>query len=486
MGGAIGPTEPATRHLPRFRGEPFHVLVVVVAAYLILGTIGPIRDIDSYWHVRLGQEIWSQRSFSGPGLDWSFAVTNAEWRSTQWLTELAMAAVTEVLGWSGLVVFRGVATFALLAGIAFTVLRGVPARIGALVFTLTGVACVIGIQDRPMILGTLIMPFLALMWRRAVCQGAWPSGWILLPGTVVLANTHGLWIMIPAILGLAVLGRVADQGLGDPPSRRGLLLLLGTLAAGAASPLGISNLFAVFTFRSATELVNEWQPTTIDFPPVWGVLGLLALMVWSYARTPHLIPRSEAIYVLALWVFAFTAFRNVTTAALLLAPIVAGRLAMTWKAGPSRTGPREGAILAATCVIGVAGSAIVAMGSWWLVPALPEQGRLPLGIAERLAERGEPMRIFNDYNVAGSVLALAGPTVQVAVDGRSDYYGSQYIRDHIDTIKSVPGSFSTFTDLDPDAALISDRAPLADDLKERGWTVTDREGDWVLLEPPAS
>jgi hypothetical protein len=465
----------------RFGVEPLHLLAALVAAFLLLDTIGPLFDLDVYWHVRLANEV-TDSGFAGAGRGWSFTVDNPEWRSTQWISELLMGAFHSAWGWSGLVVFRGLGTIALIAALAWTTLRGIPARAGVPAFALAGLTLSAGLQDRPLILGLLPIPFLALTWRTAVAEGRWPRWWLLVPATAVYANVHGLWVMVPGMLGLAVLGRWLDHGIRDQAALRGIALAAAATAVGAISPLGVANITAVFAFRDATTLISEWQPTTAAFGPTWIFAALAGLAIVAWARGPHVRPpRSEVLLILVLLAFASTALRNLVPAALLLAPIVARRCTEAWDVRPYPTGRRESRVLVAVSATILVACGAVAGTTWWVGDPLPD--KLPFGIAERLDARDRPLRLFNEYNVAGAVLGFTDQ-VTLGVDGRADYYGGTYISDYLDIIAAKPGSFRRFLRADPDAALLAKTAPLTDVLKGRGWTVTDREGKWVLLEPP--
>lgn len=462
--------------------EPLHLVAVLMGAYLLLGTIGPLRDLDAYWHVRLADEL-VESGFSGAGRGWSFLADNLDWRSTQWIAELVMGGFHEIWGWSGLIVFRGVGAIALIAALAWTTLRGLPARASVPCFLLAGLTLSAGIQDRPLLLGLLPIPFLAVMWRNAVGQGRWPRWWMLLPAVVLYANVHGLWVMVPAMLGLAVVGRWLDHGLRDRAARQGIVLAISAILAGAISPLGLSNITAVFQFRDATELIIEWRPTDVTFAPTWTFAALAGLAVVGWARGTHARPaRSEVLAVLALVAFAFTALRNLLPAVLLLAPIVAHRCAEAWDVRPYPTGRLEARVLTAVSAAILLVSGSVAAATWWAADPLPKT--LPFGIAERLDARDRPLRLFNGYNASGVVLSFADQ-VLVGIDGRADYYGGPYIADYVAVIQAEPGSFSRFLAADPDAALLTTDAPLTGVLQDKGWTVTDREGDWVLLEPSA-
>ena len=84
-------------------------------------TAGPLRDLDVFWHVRLGGELLDGVSIYDAGRDWSFAPVEYNWVSTQWIVEIIFSWLNSAAGFSGLVGFR-VATTALALASVFLVL----------------------------------------------------------------------------------------------------------------------------------------------------------------------------------------------------------------------------------------------------------------------------------------------------------------------------------------------------------------------------
>ena len=108
-------------------------------------------------------------------------------------------------------------------------------------------------------------------------------------------------------------------------------------------------------------------------------------------------------------------------------------------------------------------------------------------MATAILERDQPERVLNDYNAAGTVLFFGGRGAQVAIDGRTDYYGAEYIERYLKTIR-LEGDFEGMLDeLAPTIALLDAGAPMAWYLQAHaGWVLLDTEEDWVLLAPGAN
>ena len=74
------------------RPVPFLALAAVVLLLVPLrAAVGPIRDIDLYWHLLVGQDILAGTSVVSAGHGWSFAPVPDTWVSTQWLAEIVFA-----------------------------------------------------------------------------------------------------------------------------------------------------------------------------------------------------------------------------------------------------------------------------------------------------------------------------------------------------------------------------------------------------------
>ena len=58
----------------------------------------------------------------------------------------------------------------------------------------------------------------------------------------------------------------------------------------------------------------------------------------------------------------------------------------------------------------------------------------------------------------------------VGIDGRTDYYGADYIRHYIDMVKARPGWQDTFDALDADVVVLERTDALVGALETEGWT----------------
>ena len=469
---------------------------VCIAAGALATTAGPLRDVDVFWHVRLGGELLQGVSIYDVGNDWSYAPVPNNWVSTQWLVEILFSWLQTLWGWNGLVAFRAVTTACAFTTLAWVLLprSGRPTsanRIWAslITFTLGVFTLTLFAQERPQQISFVLLPLVGMWWLRAVRDGSVPRWWALLLLTAVWANCHGLWVMLPVALGLAIVGRWLDHGRKDPVLRPLLIALLASLVGGCITPIGPLNLLTPFGFASSASQILEWAPTSMISVSTLGLTLSLVLLSVAWARGRSRPRRSEVLYGLLIVVFGTAAGRNVTPAVLLLAALLGWRLSIAW-AGPRRRPAPAGLVTVAkpTAVtivaLALAGTAMMVIGT----VAIPPDSR-PTALVTRIAQEPGSPRVLNGYDVSGLVLWFARPEVsrsvkQVGIDGRADKYGSAYIDQYLSMERGRPGWDATLQELRPDVALLPEKDALVPLLQAHGWQTIGREAKYVLLTPP--
>jgi hypothetical protein len=467
------------------RPVPWLLLAGVVALLLPLrGGIGPIRDInDLYWHILYGQEILGGTPVVDAGHGWSFAPVADTWVSTQWLAEVLFGKLEALGGLQAMLVYRAVmdvATLALLA--AVTVVRR-PTRAGVWLFTLGALAVTFTVQERSQQVTFLLAPLVGWWAHRLWREGRLPQWWIVLPLTVVWANMHGGWVILPATLGLAAVARLLDHGWRDRVGALGIVIAAAAGAASCISPSGFDNALAMVRFSSSTVLITEWQAVTPWNLAAAPLVLLTVTAVIAWARGVVRPSRGELLLVLALVLFGLVAWRDVTPAVLLLCPVVTGTVARAMgEADPTTERPR----LARTALaLGVLGAVIALTLSMRQDPVTDPA--VPTHLIDQIAATSADQRVLNTFNLSGPVLWFGGrpPKVTVAVDGRADRYGGDFINRYNNTLFARPGWEQQVDQLDPTAALLRTDEALAGVLvAQRGWVEVGTEGEYVLLHAP--
>jgi len=169
----------------------------------------------------------------------------------------------------------------------------------------------------------------------------------------------------------------------------------------------------------------------------------------------------------------------------MLCPLLTGTIARALDE-PDPTSER--APLARTAVgmavVGAVLALAVAMGQTPVVdPSVPS------GLIATIAHSSSDQRVLNTYNVSGPLLWFGGGPehVSVAIDGRADRYGGDYIARYTDLVAAREGWQTMLDELAPTSALLRRDEALSGALvAERGWVVVGREGDYVLLHAPGA
>lgn len=476
--------------------RPALLAFACIAAGALATTAGPLRDVDVFWHVRLGGELLNGVSIYDVGRDWSYAPVDNAWVSTQWIVEILFSWLNSLWGWNGLVAFRAATTAATFATTAWVVFprtgRATQANrmwAGLVTSCLAIFTVILFAQERPQQVSFLLLPLVGLWWLQAVRDGKVPRWWMLLVLTAVWANCHGLWVMLPFALGLAFLGRWLERGRRDRTLRPLAIAIAASIAGGCVSPVGPLNVLSPIRFAGTTRQISEWEPTSMVAVSSLGLTLMLVLFAVAWARGAVRPGRSEVLFVLVILIFGASAGRNVTPAVLLLSAALAWRLSIAWS-GPRRRAPAEGLLT----VSGPVAVAVIAVGLTATVMmvirtvAIPPDSR-PVGLVTRIAQAPGSQRVLNGYDVSGLVLWYARPAVsrsvvQVGIDGRADRYGATYIDQYLSMERGRPGWEQTVQELRPTVALLPEKDALVPLLQAHGWQTTGNEAKYVLLTPP--
>jgi hypothetical protein len=465
----------------------------LVAAALVFSLVafsagrGPIRDIDLYWHLLIGQEVLSGTAPGAAGHGWSFAPVPDTWVSTQWLAEVLFAKMEALAGLSAFPIYRVVTTIAALVVLGLVTLRRRPATVATWAFCLGAMPLYFSSQERSQQLTFILAPLVGWWAERTWREGKPPRWWVILPLVLVWSNFHGGWILAPLALGLAAVARLVDHGVHDRAWRTAALLAVGSVAVSIISPAGLGTALAAFRFANSGQQLGEWGRAAPWNPYGAALACMLVSLVLAWARGAVRPSRGELLLLLGLVAFGFGYWRNLTPAGLMLAPLLTGVLARALKLpDPLPPGGREPWARLALGVAAVGAALSVAFAS---VQAPVDDPDYPMTLISDIAHATSPQRVLVTYNLAGPTLWYGGrpPHVTVGIDGRSDRYGGAYIDAYTQAFQGQHDWKSFVTQLAPTSALVGRDEPVAALLiDELHWVEVGREGDYVLLRAPSA
>ena len=283
-------------------------------------------------------------------------------------------------------------------------------------------------QERPQQVTLIGAAALGGVLAAGLVHGRLPRWYVIAPSTAIWANLHGGWVLVPAVLGLLALGRLADVGrLRDPFLLKAITLSGLAAVSGLLTPAGLGGITAARRFSRAADGLAEWGSTQPAYSLGIFTTLMLLLLATGWARSASRVPRSEVLAGLVCLVFAWTAWRNVAPGLALLAPMTAHRLCTSFPT-IGRREPRW------SVPVGIGLATLLTVGS---IAGLMGREHLPtstkpVGLAAQIAGMDSGQRVLNNYRLAGLVLYFGGPDTKVAIDGRADRYGAATIRAYLD------------------------------------------------------
>lgn len=453
---------------------------VVLASLLLPLTVLTLRshfsDPDMWWHLKMGEIIWTTHHI--PTIDlFSYTARNHAWIPHEWLSQLTIYMAYRAGGYSGLMGWLSVLSAALfIAGYVLCSLvsgNSKVALIGALVIWLFATS---GLAIRPQMIGYLLLVVELLVLHLGKTRDVrW--FWVLPPLFALWVNCHGSFFigMVVALITywLSFAGFQAGSLISVKwPTRRRRRLVWSMVVAGIAlfaNPVGVTQILyplnTMFHQHIGLTWVQEWQPLQITEPRAILFVGLLlCIFLLVLFRRSEMQLQELVLLALGIWM-ALSHQRMLFVFGILAAPILSRMLAGLWD---NYDAERDRPVLNA-CFIGVALVVAVLGFPSRQVLGMDVERDTPVKAVSFLTTHHVYGRMLNDY-VYGGYLIWAAPEYPVFVDGRADVF----------EWTGVLGEFGRWATLqsDPralldkykvDFCLLSRGAPMAQVLPLLGW-----------------
>lgn len=433
-----------------------------------------MSDPDTFWHVRLGEDILDARSLSSVTQSWS-SISSQPWVPTQWLTEVILAVAEDMGGLPAVAWVFTVALVILVLLVHRTARHVADAVPAAFTTGLTILAMSASLSPRPHMATYLLLCMTLLAWLRTI-EDLRPRWW-LVPLTWLWAMSHGMWFVGP-VVGLAVVsGLLLDRRVHPSGVLRLAAVPIGSVLVAALTPVGPALLQAPFAVAGVGAFITEWQPPSFREPgPAVAALMVAAVAV-SWSRSTRRVPWTEVTLLMLAAAWILLATRTVALGALIVSPLLAAALQNALRRD-AQDAPRA----EFRALQGIA--AVIACVTLFIVPTTASQARnVPSALSGDLNALPAGSVVYNDYKLGGW-LRWRHPDLEPVVDGMTEAYSVQHLKD-FGRVQAVAADWQdTFDHWQPAAAMVLDRSPVATALvDERGWTVVAKDGEYVLLVP---
>lgn len=482
------------------------------------GMLNLLGDCDTGWHIRTGQWILANRRIPNHDM-FSYSKPNGVWYAWEWLSDVVLAFLNSQGGLAAVAIFA-----ILIISLTFTfVFRLARVRSNAIVAVcvtmVAAAASSIHWLARPHLF-TLLFVTLFYAALERVRQGERRYLWLLPPAVAVWTNLHGGFlagIVMIAAYGIAELLRIVLDP--SPEARaqarrcapRYFICAFAALLASLLNPYTwhlhvhlIQYLGNSFESQHIAEFlsINFHHPAAIFFETLL-ILGVMAAVRSIRERT-----YVEAVLIV-LWMHAaLLAVRNIPLFAIVAAPPVAAMLTAwlrelpqfetaAWLRTAASRFNRVADELSQTDAIGrwhlvsALGAALVA--AMVLAPHPPKSFRpefdpqtYPASAVSRIStdvlDRGQSAHIFTYDQWGDYLIYRLYPRTQVFLDGRTDFYGSEFVQKAIDATNVKYGWEETLSRFGVDTVLLPPGMPLAGALKlSSRWRLIYDDGVAVLF-----
>ena len=465
------------------------------AATLIYAASDTFADVDLWWHLRLGDDIWARG-----GLPWrdiySYLSKDGPYTNHEWLAELTMSRVFAWGGDTGLVLLKLLLTFGIagllvrhLRSSGATLLASVLIAVTSILLFLPGFGTV-----RPQQFSYLLFTITLLLLSGTTERPR--LGWWLPVVVAVWVNLHGAVLTgLAVIVVWWVVERFVSLVNGGS-ARLGVLPVVGSFAALVVNPWGPAILEFLRGAVSARPELTEWNP--IEFAGLEGALYGTALVFAVLGCTGRWRPRWPAMVVVACTALAPLLARRhlpffVLATAVLACPAmvrhVQDLVAARWQSAMARDDgpPWRWPVVS---VLFLEASLLLMLSVPRIRCITVEAQQYPIAAVTTLKAAGATGRIATFFDWGGFVLDTLGPRLQVSMDPRREtVYGAEaYGLNEQFTLGLGDWDALLVHEPQPDLALVSKAFPTFNLMRSRpGWSlvIEDQAGGLFVRDESA-
>lgn len=490
------------------------ILTLFICLFLFDGTQKLFRDSDSGWHIRTGEAI-----LSGSGLPhadpYSLLRRGQSWFAWEWGADVLMGAAHRLDGMSGVALLYGLAIGAC-SWFWFQLHWAVGGNFliaGAMATLMVSTANLHWLA-RPHVFGWLFL--LGSVWyaetagrrtgRRSIAGAALLSALF----AALWANMHASFFLAPVIWLIYCFSHLLrpliwqlDRAAEWSRARFFAVIAAAALAGGFVNPYGWQLHRHVIAYLSNSELldrIGEFQ--SFNFHVAGSVQILLCVGLAALGAVLALGQRNLAHFLLSavFLALALRSARGLPLVALLLLPLANGAISKELAALEGLQPALQSALASflrysinlRSIDAGLRGYAVAPVAIFLAFAALHApavQARtgfpaaeFPVEASAMLEKLPADIRLLAPDNFGGYLIYRFNGTRPVFFDGRSDFYGSEYMKDYLRLVEVRPG-WRELLDRDRFThALLPNQYPLIPALRQLGWKQIYKDGTATLLE----
>lgn len=462
------------------------------------------RDSDTGWHIRSGET--ALRLWSLPRTDsYSFSKPGETWFAWEWGADVLMGAAHQ---WDGLTA----------VALLYLALLAVTTWVWFQLHWLYGgnffLACALASPmlstlslhwlARPHVFGWLMTLLALLGFEKAPQRFRIGHAAALAAFGAVWANLHASFFFLPALAVLFLAGELLRAYLWGEEARRARWYALAALSSAAGTlinPYGLALHGHVWTYLNNRELlarVGEFQ--SFNFHAEGATQVLLVVAIAIAGGTLALAERRPHHFLLCLGL-ALLSLRSARALPLLaLLALAPANAAITAAFRRAHLGPRMKALL--DCFLAyserlriidarcggyaVAPVGLLLMAALMNTPAIASQAafpakEFPVAAAKALDKLPAGTRLLAPDKYGGYLIYRFEGKRKVFMDGRSDFYGVEFMKQYIRLIEARPGWREQVHKFQFTHALLPNNYSLLAGLEHWGWKQIYRDEVATLL-----
>ncbi len=490
------------------KGPKFYVSVMLLLIF-IMALRTPI-DSDMWWHLRAGEKTVTE---AAPYMvdDLSHTRLGARWINHSWMAQVVMYWIYKLGGLRGISLWVGI-TVVLTFSIVYLQSEGGP-LIKIFVLLLAAAVSSTVWTPRPQMFSLFLFALLNYLLAQYL-RNQVKKPYFLIPLFVIWSNLHGGYALGFMLLGVYLIGAMIDFVIGNSReltfySKKTWELSLWGLVSWIAvliNPNGIGMWkipFQTVGVETLQQLIGEWASPDFHQPlqQLFLVLMFLAFGVIGFSRKK--LRGQEFMAVFVFGAAALIARRNFGPFALVTAPVICrhgqdilqnlserAKERLNWfekilnyqEKSKREINPKLQTtinwLVIAALVFASAAKLIKATEPEFVQDALARY--YPVSAVEWIKENQPDGLMLNSYNWGGYLIWHL-PEYPVFVDGRTDLYGDEILREWLDVVRGNQGWEKTLESKNIKLLILEVDQPLIAEIDSTDWINVYKDESAVIF-----